>query len=230
MQFDIDCECGKTHAVNKTAAGTNLACSCGRSVSIPSLAKLRRSAGLKGVEESPTNRVTSGVSAGILPPQECFVCGHAEGDQYELVAICESSTARTSGGFDWMVFLLTLFLSPLIVFSWKKETTRVIGRDTVVPVPISVCYSCKGTLPRPYLLTILRAIRWTLVLIGCVVLFREFVISPALVAVISGILLVFFIERFMEWRAQSKYRSLLYTVRDYRLLIDHFPMLSVTRS
>lgn len=228
MEFDVDCQCGKTHSVSHTAAGTNLVCSCGNSVVVPSLAQLRRKIGLKAVEQSPADLVNSGVKAGVLPPQECFVCGQSNSDEYGFMAICESSNAHTRGRFNWGLLLLTLFF-PVTIFSWRSEETKVVGRDTVVPVPISLCYSCKGVLPRPYVLTILRVFRWLLVISGCVLLLGEFAVSNWLIAFLVSILLLFVVEKTIEIRSQSRLRSLLHPVREYRLLMDHFPGLTIVR-
>ena len=47
MDFNIQCECGKTFTLTEGAAGTALICACGREVRVPSFTDLRVRAGLK---------------------------------------------------------------------------------------------------------------------------------------------------------------------------------------
>ena len=49
MDFTVRCDCGRPMTVSEGSAGATLACPCGQPVAIPSLGKLRQSAGLTAV-------------------------------------------------------------------------------------------------------------------------------------------------------------------------------------
>jgi hypothetical protein len=56
MQVCLTCECGKEVPVSEGAAGTSLACDCGRSIRVPSLGELRRRVAGGDMPYVPTQR------------------------------------------------------------------------------------------------------------------------------------------------------------------------------
>jgi hypothetical protein len=76
MQYELHCECGETLHVRETAAGAKEQCRCGRTLVVPSLHELRRSAGLPALGLSPEKVVETLLLAGKLPEEDhCILCG-----------------------------------------------------------------------------------------------------------------------------------------------------------
>ncbi len=67
MSYSTACECGATHAVAATQAGTTLRCACGRSVTVPALSVLRQAAGQTPMPLNTVERIRAMIRDGELP-------------------------------------------------------------------------------------------------------------------------------------------------------------------
>src|SRR5262245_17576458 len=106
MEFKAVCECGKMHAVTAADAGAKIPCTCGRTVSVPSLGKLRQQ-GLVPDQTHPVLAINRLLETGELPPRGgCVRCG-AEAEVASVQAECERKWIRRRGGFSWSALIFS---------------------------------------------------------------------------------------------------------------------------
>jgi hypothetical protein len=98
MEYSLKCECGNQIAVSETSAGTKVDCTCGRTLSVPSLRRLRGfDTGPSAISESLSAAAQPHVAPGlptkaILPPQP------DENEAEKLTATMEDLAAAQSAG------------------------------------------------------------------------------------------------------------------------------------
>src|SRR5215207_1348709 len=72
--YSVVCECSNRTLVPATAAGSSVACACGRDVAVPSLRELRRLAVETG--DDPQHKIEQVLGEGRYPgPLQCALCG-----------------------------------------------------------------------------------------------------------------------------------------------------------
>lgn len=141
MNYHIECPCGESVQVGEGSAGVTLKCTCGRPILVPSVDKLRQSAGLPPAEPSPELVLRHMLAAGELPPsRECARCGVLTDNVATYEVQCETATRKGGAGFWFRIFLI-LNLSPLALFKWGEET--VIGENKIFHLPIALCEKCQ---------------------------------------------------------------------------------------
>ncbi|MGL6096294.1 MAG: hypothetical protein ACRC7O_10925 [Fimbriiglobus sp.] len=140
-RYSVTCECGQTTSVTGTAAGSRIACRCGKSIDVPSLAELKHAAGERA--GSADFALTGLLLTGRLPlEQHCVLCDHVTDNKATYHVVCERpEVGRTLPGWQWA---LLLFLSP---FAWAKllsagDDAPVHGRSVSFRLPIRVCEFC----------------------------------------------------------------------------------------
>src|SRR5271155_3117361 len=90
MEYQLECGCGRQVAVKATDAGTTIPCECGESVQVPSLSKLRSSAGLGSYESGAIDTIRRMLAEGALPWGEaCAQSGHPTWDVMHFHGQCE---------------------------------------------------------------------------------------------------------------------------------------------
>jgi hypothetical protein len=148
MNLHVECACGEYIPVTEGMAGTTVSCACGREVPVPTLAGLRRQAGLPDYHASPELFIPQMLLRGELPGPGCVRCGNADAEAVEAVAQCERAWVRGEG---WRATPGALVLGLLTgIMVWRKEPAQEHGRDLDVPVPFKVCHGCRsGLSPLP---------------------------------------------------------------------------------
>jgi hypothetical protein len=135
--YPVHCACGCTHRVSAGAAGTLIACGCGRQLQVPTLRALRAAAGEPVA--SPEIEIRARLQDGQLPEErECVCCGVATDDVRHVGVVCERS--EVSSKTDWNLRLLPL-LAGWLVFTRSREV-RERGRDISFQLPLRVCDLC----------------------------------------------------------------------------------------
>ncbi|MEM7477396.1 MAG: hypothetical protein AAF483_20620 [Planctomycetota bacterium] len=142
-EFFVNCECGLAIGVRKSQAGGTASCKCGRVVSVPSLANLRRNAGLVGVKSAVEKNIEELLESGELPVDHCVECKGQALEELKLLAVCESShlSSSSSGSGDGLQFLFALLIGLTAVLPKREDVVH--GRDTIVDAPIPICPRCK---------------------------------------------------------------------------------------
>jgi hypothetical protein len=152
MQYELHCECGETLTVRETAAGAKEQCRCGRTLLIPSLHELRRSAGLPEPGLSPEKVVETLLLAGKLPQENhCILCGTATDGLLCCRTECERAYVQ-SGRPPWWVYLfsyLTFGWIGVVAASASRREDREWGKDRIFPLPLRVCGACQHQLAGP---------------------------------------------------------------------------------
>jgi hypothetical protein len=148
--FPVWCECGKTHQVPGSAAGTTIACDCRRNVEVPSFAKLKASVGESSVsidlllEQMGRNRE--------LPIEtNCVLCFGDTSSTLVANVECERERMSEKTTLVWYEILILPISWLLVVISYfkRQQYSRVIGKDMIFRLPIRVCESCKPELRNP---------------------------------------------------------------------------------
>jgi hypothetical protein len=147
MDFRLTCLCGQGVTVTEAAAETDIGCSCGRAISVPSLKEMRLQAGLPAYDISPETIIEHLLPLGQLPGSKaCVGCGAETDHSIQVLTECERSWSSHSGGFSWMTLLLSALFFPFRVWLWQEAEEREYGRDKVYSLPLPVCTGCKATL------------------------------------------------------------------------------------
>jgi hypothetical protein len=139
MEYSVTCLCQKAIPVTAAQAGTEVACSCGRTIKVPRLSELRLTTGRDAYEAGVVSAIQRLIRTGELPYGDtCALSGWPTNDVYELLVECERPWAKQVGKslpLPWEV-LLGLF-SPISI--WRREVrTEIHGRQTVIRVPLRV--------------------------------------------------------------------------------------------
>jgi hypothetical protein len=141
MEFKAVCECGKMHAVTAADAGAKIPCTCGRTVSVPSLGKLRQQ-GLVPDQTHPVLAIDRLLETGQLPPPGgCVRCGVASDRVVKIEAECERTWVRRQDEFKWWY----VFLPWIVLLAWaanRHPQTKLHGSDVILTLPLRVCDHC----------------------------------------------------------------------------------------
>jgi hypothetical protein len=151
MQYLVDCECGSYVSVEETDAGTTTLCTCGRTVVIPSLRELRRSAG-QTAPVSPELTIESLLLAGELPEEtNCVLCGERTDSSVCCKIQCEQALVRSGRPSLWAYLLagLTLGWLGLAILKATQQEDKEWGKDRLFPLPLRICVSCRQRLKTP---------------------------------------------------------------------------------
>ena len=142
--YPVRCECGATLQVPGTAAGTIQTCRCGRAVAVPSLVRLKASAGEAVV--SAELELQHLLLNGSLPlEQDCVVCDLPTNQQTVFAVVCERPEEKGQVPV-WQQFLL-IWISPLLyLWHMASRRTEVHGRDVSFRLPVRVCEACRPSL------------------------------------------------------------------------------------
>lgn len=138
MEYHVECRCGTQVAVKADDAGSTVLCECGESVTVPSLSKLRTTAGISSYESGAIDAIQRMLAEGTLPWGEtCAVSGRPTRDVILINVQCEHLAPPK----DPIKFALLLAMcagpwATLILFS---KPGQAHGRDTAVIVPLRVC-------------------------------------------------------------------------------------------
>jgi len=148
----VTCECGQAHNVTAGAAGTHVACGCGRQVAVPSLQALRRSAGEPTV--SAELEIRALLQDDRLPEEPtCLRCGAETADVGHALVVCERPEVQ---GTEWRFRLPPLLLGWLV---WTRSgQAQERGRHVSFRLPLRLCRGCAARLWRSEVVELLRRV------------------------------------------------------------------------
>ncbi len=145
MTFSVSCDCGNTLDVTSTQAGTDIPCTCGRTVRVPRLSQLRQLAGQGAYEAGTIDTINRMIRDGELPPGDtCAVSGLPTSDSYELYVQCESKWIKGPGTGRYLFVIFTIVFLPFWIIwvllgkALLDEERRELGRDRSVYTPLRV--------------------------------------------------------------------------------------------
>lgn len=142
--YPVQCECGKTHSVTAGAAGSKLACSCGKAVEVPTLGELKGSIGQSAL--SPEVEIEALLLSKKLPLEsDCAICHRQTDDNFYCQVRCEAPTAAKPAMSWWQTVLITL-LHPMNLLAaavmMRRDVGEPIGRDVSFRLPVRMCAAC----------------------------------------------------------------------------------------
>lgn len=139
--YPVVCDCGRTHQVPGTSAGSDLPCGCGRTVDIPSLHKLRSAAGESST--SPELMIEYLLLENRLPDEtECVCCGAPTSDAAKFDVVCER--IEVTGG-RWKINVAALLVGWIYA---SREPGVQHGRNIAFRLPLRICRGCGKGLGR----------------------------------------------------------------------------------
>jgi hypothetical protein len=139
-RYELDCTCGRTIVVVASQAGTKLTCECGQEIAVPSLSKLRVSAGANPYEVSVSDTIRRMILEGELPAGPgCEVSGEPTDDILELYVLVTREFVKKKGKGWYLV--LGLLISPLFYFAFFRQggygkLVPAAGSETAIPTPV----------------------------------------------------------------------------------------------
>jgi hypothetical protein len=138
MEYHVSCGCGKRIAVEAEQAGTTIRCDCGQDVPVPSLSKLRTTAGLGAYESGVIDTIRRMLDEGTLPWGEtCAESGRPTQDVIQLVVQCERLQTAKDGLRSWQLAVFLFGLWALLVMAGRgQQHEEARGRDTFVTIPL----------------------------------------------------------------------------------------------
>jgi hypothetical protein len=225
MDLTFQCSCGKSHVIQPTQAGELLTCSCGLEQVLPSLSKLRASAGLTPFETSTPTAIWAALRSGELElGDSCVACSVPTQSVYAIWAVCERSYRHVSGGVQANI----AFVVPVAEAEVREEHR---GRDVIVPLPIRLCERCAGQIDRDWPGRLLATLRWLLIASGIVVLVLALAFPVLRVPVelrwsaylLAVAFVVFVAEYAYTAKRQAMLKSLVGKVPAFSSLIREYP-------
>ncbi len=147
--YPVVCDCGKTHQVTSGAAGSTLACVCGRMVEVPSLTALKASVGGEGL--APEMEIEGLLLARKLPLEpDCALCHRLTEDKFHCQVRCEAPTLKPPMSF-WQYALALAFIpfvgvKALLTAALLRDTGVLTGRDVSFRLPVRICGACMAEL------------------------------------------------------------------------------------
>jgi hypothetical protein len=127
-------------------------CSCGKSVDVPTLSNLRKSAGQSAIPLSTIDRIRIMVRDGALPAGEiCPVSGRPADETILIDVQCERAWVR--GGESWdtgkvIAYVLLFGWIGALIASRKSQPYEELGRDTSLTVPLRISSEVRPKLQR----------------------------------------------------------------------------------
>ncbi len=144
MSYTVRCECGKPYPVGAADAGVSFACSCGRTVDVPTLHMLRASAGEQPI--SPAVQIQGMLLNNELPgTRDCVNCGCGTDHLIRVSVACEQLTAGDQvKASDVMVGCLLFgvlgWFAGILMARSRPPVER--GREVSFTLPVRVCEAC----------------------------------------------------------------------------------------
>ena len=141
-RYELDCTCGRTIIVGSSQAGTRLTCDCGKEVEVPSLSRLRVSAGDNPYEVSVSDTISRMIAEGELPAGHvCEVSGEPTDDVLELYVLVTREFIKKKGKLWFLV--LGAALSPIfyLVFLAQGGHGKLVpaaGSESAIPTPLRI--------------------------------------------------------------------------------------------
>ena len=143
MSYRVPCACGGAVEVKAADAGADLPCRCGRTVRVPLLSQLRRSAGESPASGSVIDTITFLVNDGKLPPDSCCaVSGLPCDETHRFYVECERMWVKggwTTGSilFNVIAWFVVPFWTLKLLLT-RNEPPELLGRERGVYVPLRV--------------------------------------------------------------------------------------------
>jgi hypothetical protein len=139
MPYHVECRCGQKLAVTADEAGTTVRCECGEGVPVPSLSKLRATAGIGSYETGAIDTIRRMLDQGALPwGDACAVSGRPTRDVLQVEVQCERlHVPKDPARFALLLAVCGGPLWAAMALVSRQHPTH--GRDTVVVVPLRVC-------------------------------------------------------------------------------------------
>ncbi len=213
MNYRVECACGEQIPVSEGMAGTAVPCACGRTVAVPTLAGLRRQAGMPDYYASPELFIPEMIARGELPGPGCARCGSPDAEAVPAFAECERAWVRRAG---WRVEAIVAVVFGVLIF--RKEPAQERGRTLTVPVPFKVCRGCRrGLSPLP---AGFRLVKFALVVAAVLLLPGWPLWAPVPLA---AAVLAWAAERHADWRRQRAIRNVVQFVPVYNRLLEKYP-------
>lgn len=155
LQARLHCNCGREVIAHSRDAGRSLACSCGNSVTVPSLSQFRVLAGDHAYVTNPAEAIQKLQRAGKEPAgHECLCCGASNVVFFECRANCEQSHLKKSRKGQYLTNFLTwlvlpLFLHIFILLRREEPTIERQGHDVEVKFRLQLCQLCLRSIGSP---------------------------------------------------------------------------------
>lgn len=139
-EYSVSCDCGSFVSVTARQAGSTVGCTCGRTITIPLLSALRRSAGQS--TKTTIEQIEEMIRNGELPTDKVCPISGRNADETILFHIqCERSWVRggepTDIGKILAYYMLFGWIGAIIA-SRKMQTREEFGRETSATVPLRI--------------------------------------------------------------------------------------------
>jgi hypothetical protein len=150
--YSVKCDCGASHHVTATQAGSAIACSCGKSVNVPTLTLLRRSVGETAAPLNTIELIRAMIRDGTLPDGK--ICPYSRRPANDTILFnveCERSSVRGGEPLDMGKMVTYVFLFGWIgalIASRKSQPREEFGRDTSVTIPVRISSDVRDKIVR----------------------------------------------------------------------------------
>jgi hypothetical protein len=168
LRTTLLCDCGNSNAVSAMEAGTLINCPCGKSITVPSLSKLRQLAGQDAFVTNPADAIRKIQRDGGNPAGDrCVLCGSDSPQFYECHALCESPQLKHAqdaeasdiprqmlGVANYILLGPILWLLAAFAFARRPADSgnEVVGHEVQVAFTLPICNACaasSGDVTRP---------------------------------------------------------------------------------
>lgn len=159
MPYSVRCSCGKDVEVTAGQAGTDVACACGNTITVPRLSELRSQAGESADGASPELAILYTYGNDIEPVggDKCLNCGSATTNRIRCSLEYERPWLKGERSFVNRVIAILIFGICALIYSLIRRGGVVLGELKVFRLAVTMCPACEKASLTPHgLRTILR--------------------------------------------------------------------------
>ncbi len=149
--YMVGCACGASSPVTATQAGSKIHCACGRTVDIPTLSTLRKSAGESATPQNAVERIKAMLQRGELPTGDiCPYSGRPANDTILFHVQCERSWVRGGEMSPGKIIAYIFFLGWIgaLIAYYSHRPREELGRDTSLTIPLRVSSDVRAMILR----------------------------------------------------------------------------------
>jgi hypothetical protein len=145
MAYTVRCLCGNQLEVTAGQAGTQVACTCGKTVTVPRLSELRSQAGESAGGASPELAILYTYANDNQPvgADRCLNCDTPTTNRLACSIEYERPWLKGERSFiSWLVAFL-IFGIYAIIYSLIRRGETVFGEQKVFRLAVTICPSCE---------------------------------------------------------------------------------------
>jgi hypothetical protein len=218
MNHYLRCECGIDLPISEGAAGTVVQCTCGRPITVPSLAELKKEAGMPIA--STALIIEDMLAHRELPTvMTCVCCNSTPDETVTVTAQCEKAWSNERNPIFAFFVIMIFFGMWGMLLSWLQKE-KEYGNNLILHLPVRICHTCHQRLLQDSRVPPLAVVALMFVIAGVAIIVL-WTVWGALLFV--GAVFTLVIKAVLWKQQQSVFKNMLSKEPIYQQLLNDFP-------